>query len=73
MQNLKKEFLEWIQNYEDVPFGGQDDPFAANKKFLVKIIIIIFIYLLTTFIVQNFKKFFKHVQSYEDAPFLDPK
>ena len=31
------------------------------------------VYLLAPSIVQNFKKIFKWIQSYEDAPFLDPK
>ena len=28
---------------------------------------------MTSFIVQNCKKFLQWIQSYEDAPFLDPK
>ena len=32
-----------------------------------------FMYLLAPFILQNFKKFLEPIQSYEDAPFLDPK
>ena len=54
-------------------FGVQNGPFVLNKKFLVQTIIIIFIYLLNLFIVQNFKKFLKWIHSYEDAPFLGPK
>ena len=41
-------------------FWAQNGPFALNNFFLVQIIIIItFIYLLTHFIVQNFKKILK--------------
>ena len=44
-----------------------------NKFFLVKTIIITFIYLLALFIVQNLKKFLQWIQSYEDVPILGPK
>ena len=54
-------------------FWTQNDPFAPSKNFLGNIINTIFIYLLAPFIVQNFKKFLEWIQSYEDAPFLDPK
>ena len=54
-------------------FRAQNDPFVLNKFFLVQTIIIIFIYLLPLFIVQNFKKFLQRIQSYEDVPFLGPK
>ena len=37
-------------------FWAQNGPFVLNKKFLVQTIIIIFIYLLALFIVQNLKK-----------------
>ena len=43
--------------------------FVMNKFFLVKTIIITFIYLLALFIVQNLKKFLQRIQSYEHAPF----
>ena len=47
------------------------------KKIKIKIFliqtIISFIYLLAIFIVQNLKKFLLQIQSYEDAPFFDPK
>ena len=55
------------------PFWVQNGPFAPNKHFLVKMINVIFIYLLTNFIVPNFEKVLQYTQSYEDAPFLDPK
>ena len=41
--------------------------------FLVQTIIIIFIYLLALFMLQNLQKFLQLIQSYEDVPFLDPK
>ena len=44
-----------------------------NKIFLVQTIIITFIYPLALFTVQNLTKFLQQIQSYEDAPFLDPK
>ena len=50
-------------------FQAQNGPFAMNKFFLVQTIIITFIYLLALVIVQNFKKFFQQIQSYEDVPF----
>ena len=52
-------------------FLVQNGPFAP--KFFWKIINIILIYLLAPFIVQNFKKFFQQIQSYEDAQILGPK
>ena len=54
-------------------FWAHNDPFAPNKFFFSKIINIILIYLLAPFIVQNFKKFFQQIQSYENARFLGPK
>ena len=60
-----------IQSYEDVPFSGPNGPFVLNNFFLVQTIIISFIYLLTLFTVQNFKKLLCQIQSYEDT-FLGP-
>ena len=54
-------------------FWAQNGPFVLNKIFLVQTIIITFIYLLALFIVQNLKKFFQRIQSYEDVQFLGPK
>ena len=54
-------------------FRAQNDPFVLNKIFLVKTIIITFIYLLALFMVQDLKKFLLRILSYENAPFLDPK
>ena len=57
-----------------MPFLGQNGRFTQNRKCLGKIINIISIYLLTPFVVQNFKIFLEWIQSYgEDAPFLDTK
>ena len=50
-----KKFLGSIKSY-DVPFLAPKGPFVMNKISLVQTIIITFIYLLTLFIVQNFKK-----------------
>ena len=44
-----------------------------NKIFLVQTITITFIYLLALFIVQNLKKIWQWILSYEDVPFLGPK
>ena len=52
---------------------AQNGPFAPNKNFLGKIINIIFIYFLPLSLCEFFKKNLVWIQSYEDAPFLDPK
>ena len=44
-----------------------------EQKFLVKTIVIIFIFLLVLFILQNLKKFLQQIQNYGNALFLDPK
>ena len=54
-------------------FRDQNGPFVMNNFFLLQTIIITFIYLLAFFNVQNFKKFFQQIQSYEDAQFLCTK
>ena len=54
-------------------FWVQNDPFAPSDPFFWKIINIILIYLLAPFIVQNLKKIFQQIQSYEDAQFLGLK
>ena len=54
-------------------FCEENGPFVMNKISLVQTIIIIFIYLLTVLIMQNFKKSLQQIQSDEDAPFLGPK
>ena len=51
----------------------QNGWFAPKKHFFGKIINIIFIYLLTHFIVPKFKMFLQKTQGYEDAPLLDAK
>ena len=70
---ILKKFLGPIQIYEDLPFSGQKLPVCHEQNFLVKTIIITFIYLLVLFNVQNLKKFLRWIQSYEDAPFLGPE
>ena len=52
---IYKKFLQPIQSCEDAPFLGPKW-FIYPKQFLSKINNIIFIYLLASFIVQNFKK-----------------
>ena len=42
-------------------------------EFFLEKIIIIFIYLLALFNVQNLNKFLQWIQSYEDVAFLGPK
>ena len=54
-------------------FRVQNTPICPEQNFLVQTIIITFIYLLALFIVQNLKKFFQRIQSYEDVQFLGPK
>ena len=56
-----------------VIFGPKMAPLSWSNFFLVQAIIIILIYLLAFSIVQNLKEFLQRIQSYEDAPFLDPK
>ena len=51
-----KKILEPIQSYEDVPFLGPKWPICPEQFFLVKTIIITFIYLMALAIVQNLKK-----------------
>ena len=35
LEHLKK-FLQRLQSYDDMPFSGQDDPFAPNKIFFLE-------------------------------------
>ena len=53
-------------------FWTQSGPFAQTI-FFWEIITIILIYLLAPFIVQNLKKFFQQIQSYEVVQFMGPK
>ena len=62
--------------YEQAPFLDLKWPICPEIFFFFffrKTINMISVYLLAPSIVQNFKKIFKWIQSYEDAPFLDPK
>ena len=54
-------------------FLAQNSPFVLNKNFLLQTIVIIFIYRLALFIVQNYKKFLQRIQNCDGAPFLYPK
>ena len=73
LQDFKKIFRP-IQSYEDMQFSGSKMAlFVMNKFFLVKTIIITFIYLSALFIVQNLKKFLQRIQIYEYVPFLGPR
>ena len=51
---FKKKFLQQILSYEDAPFWAKNGPFAPN--FFLEKIIIIFILLFDSLIVQDFKK-----------------
>ena len=51
VQNRKKTW-EQIQNYDDVPFLGQNDQIILNKIFFRKAINIISMYLSVPFIAQ---------------------
>ena len=54
-------------------FWVQNGPFVLNKGFLAQAIVIIFIYLLTLFIVQNFKKKFPADPELWGCTILGPK
>ena len=58
-----KEIMSWL--FEDPINSGlaQFDHTQSNSKTIINIILIC---LLAPFIVQNFKKFFQRIQSYED-------
>ena len=73
LQNFKKNVRPDPELWGCAIIGPKMAHFCMNKLFLVQTIIITLIYLLGLFIVQNFKKFLQHIQSYEDAPFLGQK
>ena len=73
LQNKKKIPRADPELYGMCHFQAQNGPFILNNFFLVQTIIITFIYLLTLFTVQNFKKFLQQIWSYEDVPFWGPK
>ena len=64
-----KKFLLWIQNYENAPFWGPIWSICPKQNFFGEIIDIILIYLLASFIVQNFKNFPADPQLWECAIF----
>ena len=55
VENLKK-LWRWILSYEDAPFLEPEWPICPKHFFLLRIINIILIYLLASFIGQYFKK-----------------
>ena len=66
-----KKLLKLIQGYEMCHFRIQNSPFVINKKFLLKIIIIAFIYLTDPF---HCAKFLKNLTAHPELwPFLGPK
>ena len=73
LQNFKKtvrvdpKLLGWAI------FGPKMAHLLWTNFFGVQTIVITFIYLLVLFIVQNFKKSWPRIQSYDNAPFLHPK
>ena len=72
--NFKKILTANPELWGCVIFGPKILQFVQNKFFLVKTIIISFIYLLTLFTGQNSKKkFFQWIHSYEDLQFLGPQ
>ena len=73
LQNFKKSFRAGPELWGCAIFRPKMAHLSWTKFFLVQTIIITFIYLLALFIVQNLKKFFQRIQSYEDAQFLGPK
>ena len=70
---FRKNSQSWSRVMRMRHFWTQNSPFVLNKIFLVRNIVITFIYLLALFIVQNFKNFLQRMQSYDDAPILGPK
>ena len=58
LSKIKKKLLEPIQSYKDGPFLGPKWSICPKKAFWGKIINNILIYLLTNFIVPNFKIIF---------------
>ena len=69
---ILKNFFGSIQSYEMCHFRAQNGPFVMEKKF-VQTIIITFIYLLSLFIVQNFKKKFTVDPELWGCPIFGPK
>ena len=75
LQKLKKN-SQPVQNYEDVPFSSPKWPICPEQNFFGTNHYYRFhlpIGLLAFFTVQNFKKFLRQIQSYEDALFLGVK
>ena len=72
-----KKILTADPELQDAPFLGPKWSICLNFFFFFFLggggIIIILIYQLAPFIVQNFKKIFQRIQSYDDVQFLGPK
>ena len=51
-------------------FSGPNGPLAQNYNFFRKTVNSTFMYLLASFILQNFKKFLELIQSYKNTSFL---
>ena len=72
LQNFLKNLMANPELWGCAVFGTKMAHLSWTIFFLLKTIIITFIYLLAFFNVQNLKKFFQQIQSYEDAQFLGP-
>ena len=68
---LKKEILEMIKSYEDVPFWGPKWSICPKQNIFVKNYY--FVYLLAHFIVENYLKILTVDPEFQDEPFLRPK
>ena len=72
-QNLKKIFKVVPELWECAIFRHKMADLSWTKFFWCKQLLLLFIYLLALFIVQNFKRLLQQIQSYEDASSLGPK
>ena len=72
---IQENFLQRIQNYEDVPFWGPKWSICLKQNFFWKKKIKYHFYLpIDPFQMHKiFKKFLQRIQSYEDVPFWGPK
>ena len=64
---ILKEFLEWIQSYEDVPFSGPKWLICPEQNFFGTNHYYYFHLPIDPFHCVNFKKFLLQIQIYEDA------
>ena len=71
---IQENFLQRIQNYEDVPFWGPKWSICLKQNFFGKKIKYHFYLPIDPFQMHKiFKKFLQRIQSYEDVPFWGPK